>query len=304
MKQFRYDTSQTWFKGNTHVHSIVSDGAKNFMQLSRLYADKGYDFLFRTDHWVLSDVLSDREDYPLLWLDGIELDGLDESGNEYHVVCLGQFSEQNSKMGFTTAMNKIKQQGGLLILAHPQWTGNTFTDALQFRFNGVEVYNHLCENINGTGSGSAYWREMLKHSPEMLSFASDDTHLKIDEDGYNGGWVVINAPELAPAEVMTALRRGNYYSSTGPEFFDLKYYDSGRLTIRTSSVRWIRLCGPGNLGINVGSCNGKLIENAEFIVPDWDYCYVEIVDENNLKAWTNTIFIRPQMISIKDTFQN
>ena len=73
-RRFRYDFSAKRLKGNTHLHSTASDGGKTFAELAALYASAGYDFLFRTDHWVFSDVSKDSERYPLLWLDGIELD--------------------------------------------------------------------------------------------------------------------------------------------------------------------------------------------------------------------------------------
>ena len=75
---FRYTTTGTWYKGNTHLHSTASDGGWTFAELAQAYAGAGYDFLFRTDHWVCSDVAADSDDYPLLWLDGIELDGRDD----------------------------------------------------------------------------------------------------------------------------------------------------------------------------------------------------------------------------------
>ncbi|MBL7077809.1 MAG: hypothetical protein ISS31_10085, partial [Kiritimatiellae bacterium] len=67
--KLRYDTSGRWFKGNTHIHSTASDGGKTFAELAGMYAGAGYDFLFRTDHWVASDTSKDAESYPLLWID-------------------------------------------------------------------------------------------------------------------------------------------------------------------------------------------------------------------------------------------
>ena len=77
---FRYDIHQeAWYKGNCHIHSTASDGGKTFAELERMYAGAGYDFLFRTDHWVVSEVGGPSDGgtpaSPLLWLDGTELDG-------------------------------------------------------------------------------------------------------------------------------------------------------------------------------------------------------------------------------------
>ena len=150
-----------WWKGNTHIHSTASDGGKTFSELAGLYHTAGYDFLFRTDHWVASDTRSDTEQYPILWLDGIELDGVDATGAGYHVVALGSFQGLQPGMGLQHGMEAARAQGGLLILAHPLWMGNTFEDALRWQFDGVEVYNHVCRWLNGKGDGSAYWNAML-----------------------------------------------------------------------------------------------------------------------------------------------
>jgi hypothetical protein len=47
----------------------------DFAELEQLYSLAGYDFLFRTDHWVASDVAVEQHAASLLWLDGVELDG-------------------------------------------------------------------------------------------------------------------------------------------------------------------------------------------------------------------------------------
>ena len=122
--RFRYDTSASWYKGNTHIHSTASDGAKDHVELAAMYAEVGYDFLFATDHWVASDFGADDRDYPLLWLDGVELDGHDERAGYFHVVSLGRFTGLAKDMGFDAAMRSVREQGGLTILAHPTWCTN------------------------------------------------------------------------------------------------------------------------------------------------------------------------------------
>ena len=149
MVTFRYETEGTWYKGGCHTHSVASDGGKTLAELAHIYADGGYDFLVRTDHWIPSKVEADADEYPLLWLDGIELDGHDYAGSPYHVVCLGTFEGITREMGFVAAMEAARTQGGILILAHPHWTENSTEDALRWGFHGVEIYNHACQMIHG-----------------------------------------------------------------------------------------------------------------------------------------------------------
>ena len=103
MPTFRYSLTGRWWKGNTHLHSTASDGGKSFAELAALYRGAGYDFLCRTDHWTASDAGADEAAYPLVWLDGIELDGADASGAEYHVVALGTFQGIERGLGLARA---------------------------------------------------------------------------------------------------------------------------------------------------------------------------------------------------------
>jgi hypothetical protein len=309
----RYAESGIWYKGNTHIHSTVSDGGLNFSELAAAYAGEGYDFLFRTDHWVASEVAAEPSSAlssalsptpspapaPLLWLDGLELDGTDDQGGYYHVVCLGQFAGIEREMGFAAALSAAREQGGLLILAHPLWSGNTFEEALRHNFDGVEIYNHVCRWLNGKGNSLAYWQAMLKENPNTFGFASDDAHIRESHPGWNGGWVVVQGPPSAAQktnanEILEGLRAGRFYSSTGPAFTRI-VCDGARVEIGTSPIQYARLVGPAYLGSRVGNFSGSLFTEASFEVPaDWPYAYVEIEDAQGRRAWTNTLLTAGQ----------
>ena len=278
-----------WFKGNTHVHSTVSDGGKSPVQLGRMYAGKGYDFLFRTDHWVASDVQDEPAGAPLLWMDGVELDGTDKAGTYYHVVCLGRFEGIQREMGFDAAMAACKAQGGLRVLAHPFWLGSSEAEVVRWDFDGIEIYNHVCQWLNGKGDSRVHWHQALARNPRMLALAVDDAHIKPKHPGWNGGWIMVNAPACTAIDIMAALREGNFYSSCGPDFESIVCAD-GAVTVKTSPVRFIRLVGPRSSGLRAGAFRGKLSTEATFTIPaDWPYAYVEIEDARGRRAWTNTL---------------
>jgi len=286
----RYEINGTWYKGNVHIHSTASDGGKTFAELAQMYADAGYDFLFRTDHWVASDVGSDTEGYPLLWLDGIELDGNGHGGSPYHVVCLGTLAGITPDIGLVAAMESGRAQGGFLILAHPHWTGNSLEDALRWGFHGVEIYNHVCRWLNGKGDGTVHWNAMLQRFPDTLAFAVDDAHIRPEHPGWNGGWIMANAANRSRGAIQHAIRAGNFCSSCGPEFHAIEYHGAG-VTVRTSPVQFVRLVGPAHFGDRVGSFEGELLTEATLEVPtDWPYAYLEVEDEQGRRAWTNTLF--------------
>ncbi|HUS93343.1 MAG TPA: CehA/McbA family metallohydrolase [Phycisphaerae bacterium] len=291
MATYRYDTSGQWLKGNVHIHSTASDGGKTFAELAKMYARAGYDFLFRTDHWVCSDVAADAADYPLLWLDGIELDGQDARGRWFHVVGLGRVTNIEREMGLDAAMAAVRSQGALLVLAHPHWCGNTMDDALRGGFDGVEVYNHVCHWLNGKSGGGAYWSAMLDRDRGVLAFAVDDAHLRPEHPGWNGGWIVVNAPSRTAEAIAAAVRAGRFYCSCGPEFHSIDARD-GQVRVATSPVAFARLVGPGWLGRRAGAFDGQTLTEATFELPeDWAWAYVEIEDPLGRRAWTNTLVV-------------
>ena len=289
MLTFRYPENGRWYKGNTHVHSTASDGGKTFAELAQLYRAAGCDFLFRTDHWVTSAAADDPAAYPLLWLDGVELDGRDSSGAAFHAVALGTLKGIQREMGLEAAMQSARAQGALLILAHPQWTGNSFDDARRWQFDGVEVYNHVCRFLNGKGDGAAYWNAMLERSPRTLALAADDLHLNPGDPGPGGGWVMVSAAECTPEAILGALRAGQFYSSCGPVIETIAC-DGEFVRLTCSPVRYARLVGPAWHGMRCGSPDGGLIRAAEFRLPaNWAYAYVELEDDQGRRAWTNPL---------------
>jgi len=289
--KFRYDTSKRWLKGNTHIHSTASDGGKTFAEIAEMYAPAGYDFLFRTDHWVTSDAAADEEKYPLLWLDGIELDGKDTEGAYFHVVCLGKVEGVAREDGLVEAMRKARGQGALLVDAHPHWCGHSPDDCLRWSFDGVEVYNHVCHWLNGKSNGAVHWDAALRTNPNTLGLAVDDAHLKSEHPGWNGGWIAVNTHECSRDSIMGAVKAGNFYSSCGPEMKSLAL-EGDELAVTTSPVRFMRLVGPSYRGKRAGSFGGALLTDARFRVPgDWRYAYLEIEDEDGRRAWTNNLFV-------------
>ncbi len=289
---FRYNTNTQWFKGNAHIHSTHSDGSKSPPELARLYAGVGYDFIYHTDHWYASDVGEDQGDCPLLLLDGIELDGKDHGGSSFHVLCLGKVEGLTREMGFLSALEQARTQGAILILAHPQWMGNSLEDALRYGFHGVEVYNHVCHFLNGKSCGATYWDACLERFPNTLGLAVDDAHLKFNEMGLDGGWIMVGAEDCTREKIQSAILQGHFYSSCGPEFNDISW-DGNHVSITTSPVRFARVIGPGPHSDRRGAFSGVELTEASFEVnPAWPYARLEIEDAAGNRAWTNPLFVQ------------
>jgi hypothetical protein len=291
MLTYRYRPTGTWFKGNAHIHSTHSDGGKTVAELAEMYAGEGYDFIFLTDHWVAAQFNGKESGAPLLLLDGVELHGRDTAGSDYHVVCLGTLQGISRDLGFVAALEEARAQGALRILAHPLWMGNSFDDALRHHFDGVEVYNHVCQWLNGKGDGGAYWHQMLARQPGTLGLAVDDAHIVSHHPGWNGGWIMVQAQACTRDAILEAIREGRFYSTCGPQFRSIVQQER-TVSIETSPVQFARLVGPTSRGQRLGSFGDQQFECATFEIPDnWDYAYLEIEDAVRRRAWTNTLLL-------------
>lgn len=317
----RYDTAQTWYKGNTHIHSCASDARATPEEIGRLYADLGYDFLCLTDHGCMSDV-STVEDPPLLWIDGIELCGPPPATPRfYEAVCLGRFPGI-TEMPFPSAIEHVRANGGVVILSHPHFIDLSFANVLLYEVDGVEVYNHLTQYACGKGHSGAHWDRMLTKRPNTLGFAADDSHYGTHH-AWDGAWIVVNAPELTAETILRSIKQGNFYSTRGPEIHSINY-SGDKVNIQTSPVRYARLVGPayyhkpGVWGIPeefqdtpVVSKDGGLLTEASF-TPSFRWTQIveglretigqpyntndpvvriEVEDDHGRVAWTNPLYV-------------
>ncbi len=291
--RFRYDCSGKWFKGSVHVHTTNWTGQLTLPQAAEFYAGAGFDFICITDKKVPIPRENFNEDLPLLVLDGIELEGTDDQGSFFHVVCLGGIEGMKDGMEFMEALNFIRLQGGFLLWAHPHSVGNTANEGLRHKFHGIEVYNHINQVAFGKGSGVYHWDAALVKQPDLLGFATDDAHFYPDIPGEKGGWIMVNAPELSGEAMLNAIRNGNFYSSTGPEFKSIIIEKGNRIVIETSPVVFTRLTGqPGKFKYK-GSSDLKPITKTSFRLPDdWTFARLEIEDEKGKIAWSNPLLKR------------
>jgi hypothetical protein len=290
-KHFRYDCSGKWFKGTTHIHTTNS-GERNGMTVAEataFYAEAGYDFICITDK--VATLVGDLDkQYPLLVLDGIEVDGEDDQGSYYHVVCIEGVDGITEDTGFMDAINRVRAQGGVLVWAHPHVSDNTAAEGIRFGFHGIEVFNSISQVIWGKGMGAYHWDASLVHQPDMLGFAADDAHFFKDAPAEKGGWIMVNAPELSREAIMGSIRRGNFYSSRGPLFESISLEQENRIVARTSPIIYARLVGAGGMNRYRGTHDREPMTDIHFQLPDdWSYARLEIEDADGKVAWSNPL---------------
>lgn len=290
-----------WWKGNTHTHTLWSDGDGAPELVADWYRDAGYDFLVLSDHNVLSrgetwfpvqpegrltpervqelverfgqrsvrlrtgeggpemrlatlSELRARFQRPgeFLLIQGEEITDAFE-GAPVHVNALnllepiappGGASLQETLQNALDAVTAQSEASGRPMLAHVNHPNYGFAlgwhelaDLRGERF--FEVYNgHPAVNNDGdlehAGLELAWDLALTRRLTEtdlglLYGLATDDAHSYHEQSASlanaGRGWVQVLAPSLEPDEIVRAMQRGDFYSSTGVELESFSFAD-------------------------------------------------------------------------------
>jgi len=301
-----------FYKGNLHIHSTRSDGTMTPTDVIEAYRSRGYDFVSLTDHFrpetyfrkdapvtsfiTISDTRDVRTDGFTTIL-GAELHGpAMENGEIWHLVANGlplDFMElQEGETGIEVARRAV-EAGAYIALAHPAWNSVSLTDALHIApfIDAVEIYNYACSVGINRGDGW-YMLDLLSQSGHRFNAnAADDAHFKVPGivDGF-GGWVQVKSESLDPEALLTALKAGAYYSSTGVEINDIRV-EGNTVIVESSPAATIFLSGHGALYRRE---IGDGIVRAELDLEPYrkhGWFRVTVIAADGTKAWTNPIWL-------------
>lgn len=280
-----------WYKGNLHMHTRQSDGDATPEEAVAWYGDHGYDFVAITDHecFTPSQAFS-RHD--VLTLPGVEL-----AGPGYHLLALGTTSLPDLTAQATpqSCVDAVTALGGMAFFAHPYWCGQTPEQiAAVHGISGIEVYNSVCERMNGLGNADVHWDILLGQGKRLWGLAVDDTHWRHGEVGV--GYVQVRAPSLTVEGILAALRQGQFYASTGPKITDLRVVrtSDGRLALRVacSPCECITFHGFGPYARRYYAVDDTPLDSATCpFRSEQVYLRVEVRDHQGRKAWTNPVFV-------------
>ena len=284
-----FESPGVWLKGNLHTHSTQSDGLRDPDDVVRWYTDHGYDFLAITDHRTRT-IVDPPEDCSLIMLPSMELNGWDESfDGEYHLTGIGLASLDHTESGTSlqAAVDQVKADGGLAILAHPHWLGVAPHRLFPISgLDGLEVFNVNCEVANGKGDSGHLWDHALDAGMTLHGLAVDDAHWHGPDAGE--AWVMARSEMRTAAAICDALAAGCFYSTQGPEIHSFTV-DGNVASARCSPVADIRFVSQRNFGSRVKAENGE-IEEAEFILHGQEkYVRLVCIDREGRMAWSNPV---------------
>ncbi|HKG94066.1 MAG TPA: CehA/McbA family metallohydrolase, partial [Gemmatimonadaceae bacterium] len=250
--QFEADSTPAgarWYKGNTHTHTLQSDGDSPPELVARWYKSHGYAFLVLSDHNVFTDprTLAQLVDSSFLLIPGEEL----TTAFERHPVHVNGLNipgvippRTDSTLLGTIQKNvdAVREVQGVPHINHPNfgWAFDHTVLAQVQRDRLFEIHNgHPLVHNEGGGDSPGLeeiWDRLLTGGKRMYGIAVDDAHhfqgeFAPDRSNPGRGWVTVRARALDPLELVRALEAGQFYASTGVELEDV------RVTPETLEVR-------------------------------------------------------------------
>lgn len=260
-----------WFRGNTHSHTLNSDGNASPSEVVKWYKDHGYSFVVISDHEYITDVSPLNREYAeagkFLVLRGQEVtqkvidSGVPDRRRQAHVGAIGLTTKvipigprglaSSTTMAATYERNirEIIAAGGLPQINHPNFRWSVRPEDLAGLPDSTlfEVWNsHPWVNNLGGSEGSGrislsteeLWDNLLSRGKTLFAVASDDAHEFLPEQLKDplatrpgGGWVMVRADTLTELAIIAALKAGNFYSSNGV-FLDNYSVDSRKIEIQ------------------------------------------------------------------------
>ena len=295
-------TEGEWLRAALHVHSTNSDGELSARGVAQHYGRAGYDVVALTDHWHRSEAPSTAE---LLVLPGVELNCLLPDDRDGHVLGIGIERDptelEGERRGLEETAEWIVGAAGVAYLAHPYWTGvRPAGFELPASVTGIEVFNAGCELEVGRGLSSVHWDELLQDGRSCPALVTDDSH----HPGFDSdhAWTWLRAERTA-ASVLSALREGQFYGSTGPVINDVEAAD-GEVVVHCTPSRSVTLLtgktsgtavNAGRLGYRYGAeildttADGLIVAARLDRPKAAPFARVEVVDGYGRKAWTNPL---------------
>jgi len=204
-------------KGDTHVHSIASDGVHTLEELALKAKANGLDFLAVTDHNVFLPAAS------IPYVPGITMiPGVEWTHYQGHANFLGINAPYDEPF-FTNSVEEARsrftcahERGALITINHP-FEGNSrfLFDFRQLPFDCLEVWNGPMRESNLKAVG--LWQQMLSSGMRVAITGGSDYHRDTPFIFLGGPTMGVYALSAGMSDILSALRKGHSYITFAPD---------------------------------------------------------------------------------------
>lgn len=336
MKKYLLPREGKFYKANMHCHTNISDGKMTPEEVKTTYKKNGYSIVAYTDHEIMMPhyELRDEEFLPIT---AYEVQLRDWNRNPRHIklyhmnlyspdperylsktyckkaawwgnivnhftdemAAAGLEEREYSKKFAQWIIDTATKEGMLVSYNHPVWSLQNHDDYSGLKgIWGVEWHNTGCVRMGYVDTEQPII-DLLGEDENVFPLATDDNHGYAD---LFGGWIWVKAKKLDYATVFKALKKGDFYSTTGPIIKSL-YVEDGIVKIKTSAAKRISLITDRRITVSYNADSGKLLSGAELSLSALldvnektkaykrAYFRLEVVDKYGNRALTRAYFL-------------
>ena len=299
-----------WFKGNTHTHTLNSDGDSSPDDVVRWYREHGYRFLVLTDHNFLTSVDAlnalHAADQQFLVIKGEEVtDRFGEKPLHVNGLDVGRVVPPQGGASVVDVLQRnvdaIRRENGIPHINHPNFRwAITAAELGQVRNTRLfEIYNGHPQTNNAGGGGvpglEEAWDAILSSGTLLYGIAVDDAHVfkqpgNPNVAGPGRGWVMVRAARLEARLILEALERGDFYASTGVVLQDVRADRRGiSVVVKADAFAKYRIQFVGKGGRVLREV---LEPSATYtITGDEGYVRARVLESNGRMAWTQPVVV-------------
>jgi len=300
--------SGSWLKGNTHTHTLESDGDSPPETVARWYKANGYNFLVISDHnvWVDPAPLSHLVDSSFILIPGEELTSSFERKpvhvNGLNVPRLIAPQTDSTLLGTVQKnVDAVRAVDGVPHINHPNFGWAISADVLARVTNDklIEIHNGhpLVHNHGGGGHPGMeeVWDQLLTGGKRIYGIAVDDAHHFTGEFGPGRanpgrGWVVVRSESLDATAILASMEEGRFYATTGVEL------DSITVTPREMKIA-VRQRGDFRYDIEFIGSGGRVLAKVHGPTGSYvlggneTYVRARVTDSGGGHAWVQPVFV-------------
>jgi hypothetical protein len=312
-----------WYSGDTHTHSLFSDGAGSIEQNLLYGKNVGLSFIAASDHNTISH-FSLVDSLNLKYNDFIVLPAEEITTTQGHCLAYNintlvpwNLQTYSKKFLIDSVNRQINSFGSAFsYIAHPNVQYFEWADTTFFGTKGLEVWNSIdldfsFNNIR-TRKSFSQWDSLNLLGRHIFGMSNSDAH---GPNVVGSNYIVAKLNEFSKSEIIKVLRdRGTFYGTNGPSIvFTMNNSQMGETVFITSEFQNIllRISANSNSVDNISEIklykNGNVIRIWENVgqsiiikepinVSPGDFFRLELTAGSGF-AFSNPIWISQNLIS-------
>lgn len=286
-----------WLKGDTHMHSMHSDGKLTIAELVQRAEKMGYDYAFFTDH----NTMTQNDEIRNFQTDITLIPGVELTTDNGHTNFVGvdkpieQFLPSSTYSEMQVKKHEARENGAYIGMNHPFCLNCPWLYPLE-DYDWLEIWNGPWINCTQNETAFLYWIEQLRLGHRIVVTAGSDFH---KEKGERYTDVYIYSKSKEQNDILNGLLNGAVYmQSDDSKLVQFSTNDAmiggvsstGDLTVelKTNPENTVKLY-TGKREITVENRNGLVVYQDNFLAEG--FVLLRVDEPDSAVLITNPIYM-------------